>query len=192
MEPRAPFLVGRVSDRNPEKATVRVTFPGLAGLTSWWLPVLYAKTLDDQLVWLPDIGEHVLCLFDRHAEFGAVLGAMYSATTPPPVVDGDKAHIKFKDGTTIEYDRALHKLAIAMVADDADVEVTVTGNVTINVPDGKHVVLGGPGAEQLATIAHVERYLGHTHPTPSGLSGAPIDDGTALDFPDVTERAVGR
>lgn len=186
------LLVGHVAAVDPEKAAVRVVFPAIENLTSWWLPVVFLRTLVDQVVWLPDLGEHVVCLVDEHAEFGVVLGAIYSGTTPPPVTVRDKAHVTFKDGTIIEYDRSAHKLLVHLVADDADVEVTTTGNITLNVPDGKNVVLGGAGAQQLATIAHVERYLAHTHPSPAGLTGVPIDDGTALDFPDVTQRAVGR
>ena len=47
---------------------------------------------------------------------------MYGAQMPP-VSSGDKFHRTFSDGTTLEYDRAAHKLRASV---RGDVEASVT------------------------------------------------------------------
>jgi phage baseplate assembly protein V len=155
--------VGRVSKQNPEAGTVTVVFGADDALASWSLPVLQPKTLGDKVYWMPDVGEFVACLMDEHAEFGVVLGAMYSQAEAPPLASLDKLHIAFKDGTTVEYDRAAHALSIA-IAESGTVAVSA-GAVTLSVPEGGQVVLGGSGAEQLVRKSYVdERFDLHVHP----------------------------
>ena len=210
--PRSPLLVGVVIDRDPATARVRVRIEGADAIASAWMPVIFAKTGDDKVCWLPDLDEQVACLVDPHADFGVVLGSFYSALAAVPVEDpdGDKFHVRFKDGTTIEYDRATHHLAIDLVAEDATVALNATGNVvvttnanvtieaeadvTINVPDGQKVFLGAEeDAEELATKSFVQDvYKTHKHPTPSGLSGAPLPIPGETAWPNITERAVAR
>jgi phage baseplate assembly protein V len=198
-----PLKIGQVTERDPAKALVRVVFRDLGELVSWWMPILQAKTLVDQVYWMPDEGEHVVCLLDEHAEFGVVIGAIYSDATAPPVSSLEKFHVKFKDGTEIEYDRGIHKLRVSLEAAAADVEISTTravtitsssGDVTVNVADGQHVFLGGSaGALALATEKHVEEiYMLHKHPTPVGLSGPPVTIGGELTWPHVTDKAVAR
>ncbi|MEX2155121.1 MAG: phage baseplate assembly protein V [Gemmatimonadaceae bacterium] len=193
-QPDSAFKVGRVIERDAATARVRVVFPDYDDLPSWWLPVLHQKTLLDQTYWIPDIDEHVICLVDQRAEAGVVIGAIYSALTPPPIASLEKRFVKFSDGTEVEYDRATHTLRIALVADDADIEVVTTGNITLEVPEGKKVILGDPAtAQELATKDFVESiFLTHTHPTPAGMSAAPVPTGTELAWPHITERGVSR
>lgn len=119
------WRVGKVTGRDPAKATARVEVPDLrGGHLTYNLPILYPKTLKDQFYWLPDVGEHVVCLFaPTGAELGFVLGAFYSKADRPPTDNPDKYLIKFKDGAVMEYDRGAH-----------DWQLTTPGTATIDAP----------------------------------------------------------
>ena len=104
------FRVGIVQAQDPAHAKVRVVFPDYDEMISWWLPVVFAKTQNDKVYWIPDIGEQVVCLMDLRDEAGAVLGAIYSSADTPPVNSADKFHLAFKDGAHFDYDRVAHIL----------------------------------------------------------------------------------
>lgn len=119
---------GIVTARDPEKCKVRVQFPAEDGMVSDWLPVIQRSTLKNKSFSVPDVGEHVACAMDKNDEFGVVLGAIYSDADAAPVSSGDKWHKTFEDGTTIDYDRAAHKLHISV---QGEIEINATGNVKI-------------------------------------------------------------
>lgn len=104
------FRIGIVQQQDTTRARVRVVFPDYDQVTSWWLPVLFAKTQNDKMYWIPDIGEQVVCLMDLRDEAGAVLGAIYSSADNAPVDSADKMHLGFKDNASFEYDRSSHVL----------------------------------------------------------------------------------
>lgn len=144
--------VGRVSSVDPATATARVVFEA-QGLVSYDLPVLQRQTLKNKDYCLPDVGEHVVCIFlpTGNAE-GFILGAIYSDEDLPSASSADKRVVEFSDGTTVEYDRATHTLTINAVG---PVNIVAAGNVNVTgdvVADGislkTHVhtgVMGGPG-----------------------------------------------
>lgn len=124
--------VGFVVGRQPESMRVKVQFKDTttASLVSDWLLVLAPRACQDKQYDLPDEGDQVLCLFLPFGlEQGFVLGAMYGGENPP-VNSGDKWHRVFKDGTSLEYDRAAHKLTADV---KGDIEATVSGNVVMTV-----------------------------------------------------------
>lgn len=123
------YKQGIVAESKPGFA--RVKFDDIDGLVTAWLPVLHPKTLKDKLVWTLDVGEHVGVILDEHMEDGCILGAIYSDPDPAPVDSKDKFHAKFSDGTTIDYDRASHKLKIDCVGD-------------IEIVSGTHIILKAP------------------------------------------------
>ena len=134
--------VGFVVSRQPEKHRVRVEFRDTvtAKLVSGWLPVLVPRASADMAFDLPDVGDQVLCLFlGNGLEEGFVLGSMYGAQTPP-VSSGDTFHRTFSDGTTLEYDRAAHKLRASV---RGDVEASVTGNIEVTLQGNGKVTAGG-------------------------------------------------
>ncbi len=120
---------GIVTNVDEKRAMVRVNFQDMDGTISYWLPVLVPKSHKDRYYYMPDIGEHVVCLMDETCEEGVVLGAIYSEADNPPERSKDKYHIKFADGTTIEYDRAEHKLRADV---KGDVSIKVTGRCDVN------------------------------------------------------------
>lgn len=121
--------VGRVSSVDPSTATARVVFEA-QGLVSYNLPVLQRQTLRNKDYYLPDVGEHVVCIFlpTGNAE-GFILGSIYSDEDKPPVVSADKRVVCFEDGTMLEYDRSSHTLTIYAVG---PINVTAAGNVNIS------------------------------------------------------------
>lgn len=125
---QAVFKVGVVSEIDPATCTARVRFDDLDGLETMRLPVGVQKSLKDKSYWMPDEGEHVACLLDANAEAGVILCAIYSEKDAPPVDDKDKRHVRFDDGTTIEYDRKAHKLTIQCVG---DIEIAAQGNMRL-------------------------------------------------------------
>lgn len=121
--------VGKVVAIDEKTCKVRVQLEDNDGVVTYWLPVVVPKTQRDKFYWLPDIGEEVVCAFLEHGiEQGFVLGAIYNEKDRVPVVSKDKFHVKFEDGTWIEYDRKEHKLKVQCVG---DIEIVANGNVTI-------------------------------------------------------------
>lgn len=121
--------VGKVVAIDEKNCKVRVQLLDNDGVMTYWLPVVVNKSQKDKFYWLPDIGEEVICAFLEHGiEQGFVLGAIYNEKDKVPVGGKDKFHVRFEDGTTIEYDRKAHKLTIQSVG---DIEITASGNIKI-------------------------------------------------------------
>jgi len=139
---------GKVVATDPLKARVRVQIDDADNVVTFWLPVMTTKAQDDKFYHLPDIGELVVCAFyEDNWDTGVVLGAVYNDSDAVPVANKDKVHIKFKDGTTIEYDRASHKLTADVKgsieiksAQRCDIDckdqiyIKSTSNITIQAP----------------------------------------------------------
>ncbi|MBI4691690.1 MAG: phage baseplate assembly protein V [Nitrospirae bacterium] len=133
--------VGTVTQTYPDRGTVKVQLTDVDDQVSYELQVVVRKTLKDKDYWMPDIDEHVVCLFlGQGLEQGFVLGAIYSDADSVPVSNNDKWHKKFEDGTIIEYDRAAHKLLTDV---KGDIEVKVTGNVDIAVEGNTNITVNG-------------------------------------------------
>lgn len=138
---------GIVTNIDESRALVRVQFTDMDAVISYWLPVMRGKTLKDKQYWMPDVGEHVVCLLDENGEEGVVLGAIYSAEDPPPVRSKDKYHVRFNDGTVIEYDRAEHKLKADV---KGDVEIRATGKCEVDcqsdiyIKSATHITIQAP------------------------------------------------
>jgi phage baseplate assembly protein V len=138
---------GTVNQVDATKGLVRVQFADNENLVSWWLHVLAANTQDNKFYAMPDVGEGVACLVDEHCENGVVLGAVYSQVDGTPVQDSNKFHMRFKDGTQLEYDREQHKLTGQV---QGSVELTATGDITastdqvLNLQAGELVAIRTP------------------------------------------------
>jgi len=132
---------GIVTNIDENKAQARVQFQDNDGTSSYWLPVLQAKTLKDKFYILPDIGEQVVCLMDENLEDGVILGSIYSDADTCPISSKDKIIAKFSDGTSVEVDKTV-------------------GNLTINVKNfnlnGKFILNGINVAELFNSHDHNE------------------------------------
>lgn len=131
MEAGVTLRYGIVSAIDAQAHRVRVHLPDL-DLQTWWLAVIVPGSRADRHYGLPDIGEHVACLLDARGESGVVLGSLYSARDAAPV-DGapDRHHVRFADGTTIDYDRRTHKLILHCVG---DVEIVSDTHLILRAP----------------------------------------------------------
>ncbi|MBI9112243.1 phage baseplate assembly protein V [Maridesulfovibrio ferrireducens] len=128
--------VGKVVSLIPERGTVRVQFPDADAsgkqLVSYELPVLAHKTLHDKSYWMPDVDEHVLCVFLPFAQRqGFVVSAFYSDADTVPLSDPDVRHVIFKDGSWFQYDRKKHFLSGHVVNGCADLEIDIDAKLTV-------------------------------------------------------------
>jgi len=163
-------------------ARVRVRFPDLDDMTSWWLPVIVPKSLKDKHYFMPDIGEIVVVLPDEDGDFtnGYVLGAIYTAKTPPPPgSDKNKHIIRFEDGTEVEYDRASHLLRVSVPQGEVKIivqggagQVKIEGNLTVSGEIYDHNGERG-SLDQLR-----QTYNSHTHTGDSGGTTSPPNQTT--------------
>lgn len=136
---------GVVSEVDAETCRVRVRFDDLDGVVSQFLPVLVSKSKKDRYYHLPDLEEHVAVALDENGEDGVVLGAVYSEPEPPPVTSGDKAHVTFEDGSSVEFDRASGVL-----------KVDAKSQVILKAPA---VDLGDTGGQKTAMGEDLKAYL---------------------------------
>lgn len=136
---------GRVTARDEATMRVQVECEDTVtdALVTDWLPVLTPRAHGDRQYDLPDVEDRVLCLFlPIGLEAGFVLGSLYSDNAPP-VVQGDKWHRAFKDGTTIEYDRKENRLTarfrgngIIDVEAEGKTTIRAKGRISLESPDG--------------------------------------------------------
>jgi phage baseplate assembly protein V len=133
------IALGKVVAIDESKAMVRVELGEHDKVVSYWLPVLHHKTQHDKEYWLPDIDEFVLCVFTPpDFQRGFVIGAVYTEEDKPPEANRNKWIKRFKDETTLEYDRENHKLTIDV---KGDLIINTSGNITIEA-NGNIVIKG--------------------------------------------------
>lgn len=130
-ESAATLRFGIVTAVDAATHRVRVRLPDLDDLETYWLPVLAARTHRDRFEHLYDVGDHVAVLLDPRGEDGVVLGAIYSARDPAPGGSPDITRATFGDGTSVEYDRAAHRLTIRCVG---DIEIVSDTHITLRAP----------------------------------------------------------
>jgi len=130
-ESLATLRFGVVTAVDAATHRVRVRLPDLDDLETYWLPVLVARTHRDRFEHLFDVGDHVALLLDPRGEEGVVLGAIYSARDPSPGGTPDITRARFADGTTVEYDRAAHRLRVHCVG---DIEIVSDTHLTLRAP----------------------------------------------------------
>ncbi len=163
------FRVGIVKAQDAVNARVRVVFPDRDQMESWWLPVIVAKTQNDRMYWVPDIGEQVVCVMDECDEDGAVLGAIYSTADRPPVTNAYKVHWTAKDGAVFECDRSAHALQIAIpnggtvaiTANGASIDIDGSGNVATGAAGEIQLAGGGPGIARIGDTTICPAGSGH-------------------------------
>lgn len=156
---------GRVVDTDPSKARVKVFFEE-DDFTTDWIQILSQGTKDDKFFRVYDKGEAVTCLMDEHADTGVVLGAHYSEKdgTNSDTSGENVTGVKFKDGTTVKYDRDGHRLDVKM--GELEFALDKTKGFTIKA--------GGQSLkEQLNQL--LTQLQAETHPTPLGPTGVPIN-----------------
>ena len=151
--------IGKVVSINPAKATARVQFSDRDSLVSHDLQVICQNTKDVKEYHMPVIGEDVVCLFmpiGVESGCGFVIGAVYAGSNAAPVFDAAKHHIKFVDGTVIEYDYKTHTL-----------KADVKGSATLKTSGNASVEASGTLAAKSTGAATLETAASATVKAPT-------------------------
>jgi phage baseplate assembly protein V len=147
---------GTVTEVDETAGTARVQIDDAENIVSMPLRVLQQRTLKDQHQELPDLGEHVACVFAGQGfEQGIVLGAVYSDKDPSPGREAQVWYRRFEDGTEFQYDRASHRLTGTVkgwvdmkvekdAALDVDGDVLVKSGKTITLEGAVSIILRTP------------------------------------------------
>ena len=137
--------IGIVSSIDYEKCTAQVTFEDRHDIVSRDLHIVVPKTQDDHYYYMPDIGERVRVFFDPEAPTkGCIIGSYYADNRLPPIQNKDKAYVKFKDETLVEYDRDLHKLTIHIPkAGEVSIEIVTASDINITTDKDINVLAKG-------------------------------------------------
>ena len=114
---------GTVTAINPLTARARVQF-AQDNMTSFWLPILQAKTFKDKFYVIPDVGEQVACLMDENAEDGVILGAIYTTEETPINKTEKQAAANFEDGSFVNIDKETQTLTLSFP------NIRLIGNIT--------------------------------------------------------------
>lgn len=114
---------GTVTAINPLTARARVQF-AQDNMTSFWLPILQAKTFKDKFYVIPDVGEQVACLMDENAEDGVILGAIYTTEETPINKTEKQAAANFEDGSFVNIDKEAQTLTLSFP------NIHLIGNIT--------------------------------------------------------------
>lgn len=131
----------------------RVLFEDRDQVVSPWLPVGYRRTKDD-IEYEPLVeGEPVACLLADNGESGLVLCSTYTDAFPPPEGAEKLWTRKFKDGTSLTYDRESKKLSVAC---EGAVEVVAKGNGTLKATGAVTVEASGALTVKAATSVSLE------------------------------------
>lgn len=160
--------VGQVSSIDPEKGTVKVTFPDKDDIVSDDIPMLNFE------YHMPDIEDQVWCLFlGNGLEAGVCLGKSYSEKTLPPANDKDLYKKQIDENMYIQY----HKKTkiFNMKVEGVEIEVN-KGKVNIKAEE---VLIGDGAIEGVPLGDTLKSWLdNHTHPyswtDPSGSGNTGI------------------
>ena len=151
---------GTVTAVNPLTARARVQFIE-DNMTSFWLPVLQKKTLQDKYYSVVDIGEQVACLMDENCEDGVILGAIYTSLDSVPASIKEQHLVKFSDGSLIEYNKETQTLTICVKTLNIVGDILNTGTlVNTGGISSSAEITDKTSSMQLIR----ETYNNHTHP----------------------------
>jgi|GEM_PF-133486 len=156
--------IGRVSSIDEAAGTAEVLFSDRDDLVSCDFPVTVPLTCNDKFYFMPAVNERVLCaLLPNDTTQGFILGSFYSEVREPPVQDKNKFHIRFEDGTVLEYDKQLHKLTVDVpenggasleVATAGDIEVDAQGKATVRAKG--NVTVSSDGDAEVAAKGKIK------------------------------------
>lgn len=114
----AEIRFGIVKSIDAGGARVRVHFDD-EDVVSGWLQVLQTGVGTSAQYAMPSIGDQVVCIYEKDAEQGVCVGAIYSDVQEPAVSGAGVRYIRFGAGS------------VKMAAADASVEIVAGGGVEI-------------------------------------------------------------
>lgn len=198
--PGVVYKTGIVVESKPGFAKVR--FSDLDDLVTQWLPQIFNKTQDDKTCSTLDVGEQVSCIMDAALEDGCILGAIYSDADAAPTGSKDVWRKQFKDGGSVEYDRANGKMSVVTTGDltanvAGNLDVAVYGDASIRANGAALVKAptitldGDVTVTKTLTVAGLLSYSSGLSGSGGGGAGAQISGGVAVTGGDVTADSIG-
>lgn len=127
----ATLQFGDVSEIDPTRHKVKVTFNSLGGMMSDWLPVITMGAGGNQFYALPDVGATCVCLMNANGDGGVVLGVIYNDKDTTPTSNGQMWVKRFSNGTIISHNRQNGQV---IVQTGGDVLIKSAKQVTLDVP----------------------------------------------------------
>ncbi|MCP3943461.1 MAG: phage baseplate assembly protein V [Desulfobacteraceae bacterium] len=139
-----------IGDRVIVKAGDLVTAP---------LPWVTRRAGKDRDFWAPEPGEQVLLVCPcGDPALGVVIPAIYWDDFPAPASGSNIRRTVYSDGTTIEYDRKIHKLSGLI---KGDVDLAVDNNASVKAGN-KAIIEAANGADIIAPIINLAGNVSQT------------------------------
>ena len=121
--------IGQVSSVDPETCRARVAFDDLNDMVSADLPILQDNTVKAKTYHLPEVGEHVLCVFlPSGMQTGYIIGSYYTDGNMPKKTGAGIYYAEYEDGTVIEYDINTSTLTVDAAK---DITIKTAGNINV-------------------------------------------------------------
>lgn len=117
--------VGRISERDPDKARVRVAFSA-DGVTTGWLQTLHNGANGVSWFHTYAINELVAVVMESDGVYGFVLGAVYSGSDVPTEAGEEVTSVVFPNGNKVVYNNQTGEMEIK-----ASGGVKITGDLTV-------------------------------------------------------------
>lgn len=152
---------GKVVEIAPDFSQARVESDENDQIVTFWLSILYPKTLHDKYYWHIDIDETVWFLVDEQAEEGVILGGFYCPDAEPHEPDIDETEIRWRDCSFVRYHKADHELVIdikgkIIIRASEGIEIESHGDLTLkgesialesdSIPTANGVEIAGMGS----------------------------------------------
>ena len=123
------ITIGTIAALDAANALVQVA---IGALTTDWLPWLSTRAGADSTWWAPDIGEQCLVLAPSgELNQAVVLLGLYQDNRPALSSNPDLHIVKYRDGTTTQYDRTAGVLTVNCVG---DINATAARSITAKAP----------------------------------------------------------
>ena len=151
---------GIVTQINSKLAQAKVKF-GDDDSTSFWLPVLQAKTQKDKFYFMPDINEQVACLMDENSEDGVILGAIYSNEDLSLINSEKQISMNLENGSFINADKETNTLTINFE------NIKLVGNIKHegSLTNTKGIKSNSDITDKTSSMQKIrDIYNSHTHP----------------------------
>lgn len=128
---------GIVTELDAATGRAKIKYTDSDDMVSPWLFIGVRNTKDNKEENWVDENEHVAALLTDDMRTGIIIYSVYDKNNAPEEGDPDTWLKKFKDGMTIKYDRANHKLTVEGNS-DLEIEATVK-KLTVTAQDGVEV-----------------------------------------------------
>lgn len=141
---------GIVTDRDPKKMRVKVTFEDEDDTVSAWVDVLSKSSGATKMFMMPNVNDEVWCAMDAKGEDGCVMGSKYNDKDTPPSDNNDHITLTGPFGT-------LH-------IDGSNMSADIAGNIKLKAGGDVLIEAGGQiTTSQGGQLTNNGKNVGHDH-----------------------------